>query len=183
MRGRGKNRKKPTPQTKEVKPKRNREIRAYEVRLVGDPVNNAIVSIDRAVEMAEERGLDLVEISPNAEPPVCKILDYQKYLYLQKKKQKEMRTNTAKVVVKEVRFGPNTDEHDFSFKLRHAQKFLEEGNKVRAYVFFRGRSILFKDKGEILLLRFAQELEDYATVDQLPKIEGSRMNLLLSPKK
>jgi len=124
----------------------------------------------------------LVEISPNAEPPVCKVIDYQKFLYQQKKKQKEIQSKSVKVTIKDIRFGPNTDEHDYNFKLKHAQKFLEEGNKVRAFVFFKGRSILYKEQGEILLLKLAQDLEEYAKVDQLPKLEGKRMQILLSPK-
>ncbi len=133
--------------------------------------------------MADERELDLVEISPNANPPVCKIIDYQKFLYHQKKKKKEMKAKSTKVVVKEIRFGPNTDEHDFNFKLKHAIKFLEEGAKVKAYVFFKGRTIVYKERGEVLLLRLAQELEDYAKVEQLPKLEGKRMIMYFSPKK
>jgi len=124
----------------------------------------------------------LVEISPNAEPPVCKVIDYQKFLYQQKKKQKEIQSKSVKVTIKDIRFGPNTDEHDYNFKLKHAQKFLEEGNKVRAFVFFKGRSILYKEQGEILLLKLAQDLEEYAKVDQLPRLEGKRMQILLSPK-
>ena len=126
--------------------------------------------------------LDLVEISPNADPPVCKIIDYQKFLYQQKKKQKEIKAKTVKVVIKEIRFGPNTDDHDFNFKLNHARKFLSDGAKIKAYVFFKGRTILFKEKGEILLLRFAQELEDYGKVEQLPRLEGKRMTMFLTPK-
>jgi len=133
--------------------------------------------------MARELELDLVEISPNADPPVCKVIDYQKFLYQQKKKQKEMKAKAVKVVVKEIRFGPNTDEHDYNFKLKHAIKFLEEGAKVKAYVFFKGRSILFKDKGEILLLKFAQDVEEYGKVEQLPKLEGKRMTMFIAPKK
>ena len=132
--------------------------------------------------MADEKDLDLVEISPKADPPVCKITDYQKFLYQQKKKQKEMKAKAVKVVVKEIRFGPNTDDHDYQFKLRHAEKFLEEGAKVKAFVFFKGRSILFKDKGEILLLRFAQDLEEIGKVEQLPKLEGKRMIMFMAPK-
>jgi len=127
--------------------------------------------------------LDLIEISPNADPPVCKISNYQKFLYQQKKKQKELKAKTVKVVVKEIRFGPNTDEHDYNFKLKHAIKFINEGSKVKAYVFFKGRSILFKDKGEILLLKFAQDLEELAKVEQLPRLEGKRMTMFLTPKK
>ncbi len=133
--------------------------------------------------MAHEQELDLVEISPNADPPVCKIIDYQKFLYQQKKKQKEMKAKAVKVIVKEIRFGPNTDEHDFNFKLRHAEKFLSEGAKVKAYVFFKGRSILFKEQGEILLLKFATSLEDLGKVEQLPRLEGKRMIMFISPKK
>lgn len=161
----------------------NERIRAREVRLVGDNVEQGIYSIQEARRLADELELDLVEISPNAEPPVCKILDYQKYLYQQKKKAKEQKAKQAKVTVKEVRFGPQTDDHDYEFKLRHAKGFLEEGNKVKAFVFFRGRSIVFKDQGELLLLRFAQDLEDYAKVDQMPKLEGKRMIMMFSPKK
>lgn len=133
--------------------------------------------------MAEELELDLVEISPNAKPPVCKIMDYRKFLYEQKKKAKELKSKASKIVVKEIRFGPNTDDHDFKFKLKHAQNFLEEGCKVRAFVFFRGRSIVYKDKGEVLLLRFAQELEELAKVEMLPKMEGKKMFIILAPKK
>ncbi len=133
--------------------------------------------------MAEGMELDLVEISPNADPPVCKIIDYQKFLYQQKKKQKEMKAKAVKVVVKEIRFGPQTDEHDYQFKLRHAEKFLQEGAKVKAYVFFKGRSILFKEQGEILLLKFAQALEELGKVEQMPRLEGKRMTMFISPKK
>lgn len=133
--------------------------------------------------MADDIGLDLVEISPNADPPVCKIIDYQKFLYQQKKKQKEMKANASKIVVKEIRFGPNTDDHDFNFKLKHAEKFLKDGAKVKAFVFFKGRSIVHKDKGEILLLRFAQALEEVGKVEQMPKLEGKRMIMFLAPIK
>ena len=133
--------------------------------------------------MAEERNLDLVEIAPNADPPVCKIIDYSKFLYDQKKKQKELKSKQQKVVVKEIRFGPNTDEHDFEFKLNHARKFLEEGSKVKAYVFFKGRTIVFKERGELLLLKFAKELSDLGAVEQLPKLEGKRMIMMINPKK
>lgn len=133
--------------------------------------------------MADEQELDLVEISPKADPPVCKITDYSKFLYQQKKKQKEMKAKAVQVVVKEIRFGPQTDEHDFDFKLRHAEKFLKDGAKVKAFVFFKGRSILFKEQGEILLLRLATELEDIGTVEQMPKLEGKRMIMMISPKK
>jgi len=135
------------------------------------------------LKIADEQELDLVEISPKAVPPVCRVCDYQKFLYQQKKKQKELKAKATKIVVKEIRFGPNTDEHDYNFKLKHATKFLEEGAKVKAYVFFKGRSILFKEKGEILLLKFAQELEELGKVEQLPKLEGKRMTMFISPKK
>ncbi|HNX88691.1 MAG TPA: translation initiation factor IF-3 [Paludibacteraceae bacterium] len=154
-----------------------------EVRLVGDNVEQGIVSIDEALRIAEELELDLVEISPSAVPPVCKIVDYQKFLYQQKKREKEQKAKAAKVVLKEIRFGPQTDEHDYNFKLKHAISFLKEGCKVKAFVFFKGRSILFKEQGEVLLLRFANDLEDYAKVDQLPQLEGKRMIIFLSPKK
>jgi translation initiation factor IF-3 len=150
---------------------------------VGDNIENqGIYSIEDAIKLADEMELDLVEISPKADPPVCKIIDYQKFLYQQKKKQKELKAKTQKVVVKEIRFGPNTDEHDYQFKLNHAKKFLEDGAKVKAFVFFKGRSILFKEKGEILLLRLAQDLEELAKVEQMPKLEGKRMIMFLSPK-
>lgn len=141
------------------------------------------MSLRDALDLADEMELDLVEISPNADPPVCKIIDYQKFLYQQKKKQKEMKANTVKIVVKEIRFGPNTDDHDYNFKLKHAINFLEEGAKVKAYVFFKGRSILFKDQGEKLLARFVDDLEEYGKVDQTPRLEGKRMIIILSPKK
>ena len=153
------------------------------VRVVGDEIKAEVMSIQDALKLADKLELDLVEISPNADPPVCKIVDYQKFLYQQKKKQKEIKAKATKIVVKEIRFGPNTDDHDYNFKLRHAIKFLEEGAKVRAYVFFKGRSILFKEQGEVLLLRFANDLEEYGKVDQLPRLEGKRMILALSSKK
>ncbi len=140
------------------------------------------MSLREALQLAKSFDLDLVEISPKAEPPVCKVIDYQKFLYQQKKKQKEMKAKTVKVVIKEIRFGPNTDEHDYQFKLKHALKFLEEGSKVKAYVFFKGRSILFKEQGEILLLRLANDLEDVGKVESLPKLEGKKMFLLINPK-
>jgi translation initiation factor IF-3 len=133
--------------------------------------------------MADELELDLVEISPNAEPPVCRVIDYQKFLYSQKKKQKELKAKASKIIVKEIRFGPNTDDHDYNFKLKHAEKFLQEGAKVKAYVFFKGRSILYNEQGEILLLRFANALEEVGKVEQLPKLEGKRMTIFISPKK
>jgi len=161
----------------------NEKIRVPQVRLVGDNVEQGVYSTQEALRIADSQGLDLVEISPNADPPVCRITDYQKFLYQQKKKLKEQKAKTVKVVVKEIRFGPQTDDHDFNFKLKHAKSFLEEGAKVKAYVFFKGRSILFKEQGEVLLLRFATELEDYAKVDQLPQLEGKKMIIMLSPKK
>lgn len=142
-----------------------------------------IFNLRDAIEKAQELELDLVEISPTASPPVCRIIDYKKFLYEQKKKQKEIKAKTAKVVVKEIRLGPNTDEHDFNFKLKHAEKFLEEGAKVKVDVFFRGRSIIYKDKGEIILLKFAQALEDFGKVERLPKLEGKRMIMIITPKK
>jgi translation initiation factor IF-3 len=162
----------------------NHQIRVPQVRLVGDNVDNqGVVSTREAIDMADKLELDLVEISPKADPPVCKIIDYQKFLYQQKKKQKEMKAKAVKVVVKEIRFGPNTDEHDFQFKLRHAEKFLKEGAELKAFVFFKGRSILFKEQGEILLLKLAQELEELGTLDHMPKLEGKRMTIFISPKK
>jgi translation initiation factor IF-3 len=150
---------------------------------VGDNVGDkGIVSYSEAIKLADELELDLVEISPKADPPVCKIIDYQKFLYHQKKKQKEIKAKSSKIVVKEIRFGPNTDDHDYNFKLKHAQKFLEDGAKVKAYVFFKGRSIIYKEKGEILLLRFAQDLEDLGKVEMMPKLEGKRMNMIMAPK-
>jgi translation initiation factor IF-3 len=149
---------------------------------VGDNINPDVYTIQEALRMAEELELDLVEISPNADPPVCKIVDYQKFLYQQKKKQKEIKSKTTKVILKEIRFGPQTDEHDYNFKLKHAQKFLEDGAKVKAFVFFKGRSILFKEQGEILLLRLAQDLEEIGKVEQLPRLEGKRMIMFISPK-
>lgn len=168
---------------KEEPYKINELINARQVRLVGDNIEQGVYSISEALRIADNLGLDLIEISPNADPPVCRVADYQKFLYQQKKKQKEQKAKTVKVVVKEIRFGPQTDDHDFNFKLKHAKGFLEEGSKVKAYVFFKGRSILFKEQGEVLLLRFATELEDYAKVDQLPTLEGKKMILMLSPKK
>ncbi|MDE6496148.1 MAG: translation initiation factor IF-3 [Duncaniella sp.] len=161
----------------------NERIRAREVRLVGDNVETGVYPIQEALRIADSLGLDLIEISPNAAPPVCKILDYQKFLYQQKKRQKEQKAKSTKVVVKEIRFGPQTDDHDYNFKLKHAVGFLQEGAKVKAYVFFKGRSILFKEQGEVLLLRFANDLEEYGKVDQMPVLEGKRMIIMLSPKK
>ena len=167
---------------KELPNRINEHIHVREVRLVGDNVEQGIYSIENARNLAEEQGLDLVEISPNANPPVCKIIDYQKFLYQQKKREKELKAKATKIVVKEIRFGPQTDDHDYNFKLKHAQSFLNEGCKVKAYVFFKGRSILFKEQGEVLLLRFANDLEEIAKVDSLPTLEGKRM-IMLSPKK
>jgi translation initiation factor IF-3 len=150
---------------------------------VGENIEPTVMGLQDALRLADSMELDLVEISPSAEPPVCRIVDYQKFLYQQKKKQKETKAKSTKVVVKEIRFGPNTDDHDYNFKLKHAIKFLEEGAKVKSYVFFKGRSILFKEKGEVLLLRFANDLEEFGKPDQLPKLEGKRMIVSFSPKK
>lgn len=160
----------------------NEKIRAREVRVVGDNVEVDVYPIDKALELARQQGLDLVEISPKAEPPVCKVIDYSKFKYEQKKKQKEIKAKAQKTVVKEIRFGPNTDEHDFNFKLNHAVKFLKEGAKVKAYVHFVGRTIVFKERGEILLLKFAQAVEDIGKVELLPKLEGKRMSIIIAPK-
>lgn len=161
----------------------NNEITAPTVRVVGDNVEpNLVLPLAKAIALADEMELDLVEISPNAEPPVCRIVDYQKFLYQQKKKQKEIKAKQTKVVIKEIRFGPQTDDHDFNFKLRHAENFINEGAKVKAYVFFRGRSIVFKEQGEILLLRFATALEEIAKVEVMPTLEGKKMNMILAPK-
>lgn len=176
------NRPRPRPRS-EDEHRINQYIKAPMVRVVGENVENpGIYPVKDALKMADEVELDLVEISPNADPPVCKIIDYKKFLYQQKKKQKEMKAKSLKIIVKEIRFGPNTDEHDYNFKLKHAQKFLEEGAKVKAYVFFKGRTILFKEKGEILLLRFAQDLEEIGKVEQLPKLEGKKMTIFITPK-
>jgi len=154
-----------------------------EIRLVGENVEVGIYKTRKALSMAEEQELDLVEISPKADPPVCKIMDYKKFLYEQKKRDKALKSKATKVVVKEIRFGPNTDEHDYEFKKKHAIKFLEEGAKLKAYVFFKGRSIIYKDQGQILLLKLAQELEDLGKVEQMPKLEGKRMIMFIAPKK
>ena len=159
----------------------NEQIRVREVRIVGED-GSEVVPTRKALDMARQNGVDLVEISPNAQPPVCRLIDYSKFLYQQKKHQKEMKQKQVKVEVKEIRFGPQTDEHDYQFKLKHAREFLNEGNKVRAYVFFRGRSILFKEQGEVLLLRFANDLEEFGKVEQMPKLEGKKMFLYLAPK-
>lgn len=153
------------------------------MRVVGDDIEPGILNIKDALALAKEQGLDLVEIAPAANPPVCKILEYKKFLYELKKKQKEIKANAAKVVLKEIRLGPNTDDHDFNFKLKHAIKFLEEGSKLKVFVFFKGRSIVYKEQGELILLRFAQEIEEYGKIEQLPKLEGKRMIMLVSSKK
>ena len=184
------------PQQRVQKPKFrvNDQIRIPEIRLVGDdleklgeiigrPIEQGIYNTRQVLEWADKAELDLVEISPNAKPPVCRITDFNKFLYERKKKEKEIKAKAQKTVVKEIRFGPNTDDHDFDFKLRHAKKFLEEGAKVRAYVHFRGRTIVFKDRGQLLLLRFLKELEEYGAAEELPKMEGRRMSVIVSPKK
>lgn len=178
FRGRGR----PPFKKKEPDHRINEHIRVPEVRLVGDNVEQGVYPTRKAIELADELELDLVEISPNANPPVCKIIDYSKFVYEQKKKQKEIKSNAKQTVIKEIRFGPNTNDHDFEFKLKHAIKFLESGEKVRAYVHFKGRAIVYKEQGEILLLRFAQALEDYGKVELLPKLEGKRMFLTVAPK-
>ena len=160
----------------------NEQIRVREVRIVGES-GSTVMPTREALDMARQQGVDLVEISPNANPPVCRLIDYSKFLYQQKKRAKEMKAKQVKVEVKEIRFGPQTDEHDYQFKLKHAKEFLEEGNKVRAYVFFRGRSILFKEQGEVLLLRFANDLEEVGKVESMPSLEGKKMFLYLAPKK
>ena len=161
----------------------NEAIRVKEVRLVGDNVEQGVYTIQQALRIANDQELDLVEISPNVNPPVCRVVDYQKFIFQLKKKQKEQKAKSVKVVVKEIRFGPQTDDHDYNFKLKHAKGFLSEGAKVKAYVFFRGRSILFKDQGEVLLLRFANDLEDYGRVESMPILEGKRMTIMIAPKK
>ena len=160
----------------------NEQIRVREVRIVGEN-GSTVMPTREALDMARQQGVDLVEISPNANPPVCRLIDYSKFLYQQKKRAKEMKAKQVKVEVKEIRFGPQTDEHDYQFKLKHAKEFLEEGNKVRAYVFFRGRSILFKEQGEVLLLRFANDLEEVGKVESMPSLEGKKMFIYLAPKK
>ena len=160
----------------------NEQIHVREVRVVSED-GSEVMPTRKAMDLARQQGVDLVEISPNAQPPVCRLIDYSKFLYQQKKRQKEMKQKQVKVEVKEMRFGPQTDEHDYQFKLKHAQEFLLEGNKVRAYVFFRGRSILFKEQGEVLLLRFANDLEEYGKVESMPALEGKKMFLYLAPKK
>jgi translation initiation factor IF-3 len=178
-----KDNRKPFVKREEDQHRINEKIMAREIRLIMDGAEPIVISTAEAMKMAEEQDVDLVEISPNANPPVCKLMDYRKFLYNQKRKEKELKAKQSKVELKEIRFGPNTDEHDFNFKLAHARKFLEQGNKLKAYVFFRGRTIVFKDRGEILLLKFVTELEDVGTVEQLPKLEGKRMIIMINPKK
>ena len=169
---------------KEMPNRINDAIRGVdEVRLVGDNVEQGIYSYREAMRIADEQNLDLVEISPTAVPPVCRVIDYQKFLYQKKRKEKEQKQNSKKIEVKEIRFGPQTDDHDYNFKLRHAQEFLKDGNKVKAYVFFRGRSIVFKEQGELLLARFANDLEEFGKPEAMPKLEGKRMIMMLAPKK
>lgn len=161
----------------------NEQIRVREVRIVGDDIESTVLPTNKAIQLAEQKGVDLVEISPNAQPPVCRLIDYSKFLYQQKKKQKEIKAKQVKVEIKEIRFGPQTDDHDYNFKLKHAQGFLTDGDKVKAYVFFKGRSILFKEQGEVLLLRFAADLEEYGKVESMPVLEGKRMTMFIAPKK
>lgn len=161
----------------------NRKITAEEIRLVGDNVEIGVYKLSQALAIANDQNLDLVEISPKAVPPVCKVMDYKKFLYEQKKREKALKSKAAKVVVKEIRFGPNTDDHDYNFKKKHAEKFLNEGAKLKAFVFFKGRSIIFKEQGQILLLRLAQDLEKLGKVEQMPKLEGKRMIMFIAPIK
>ena len=161
----------------------NEKITAHEIRLVGDNVEVGVYSLNNALQIARNLQLDLVEISPKASPPVCKILEYKKFLYEQKKREKALKAKSSKIVVKEIRFGPNTDEHDFQFKLKHAVKFLKEGAKLKAFVFFRGRTIIYKDRGEILLLKFAQELEEFGILEKMPELQGKKMTIIINPKK
>lgn len=161
----------------------NEQIKAREVRIVGDEIESQVLPLAKAISLARSMDQDLVEISANANPPVCRVIDYSKFLYQQKKKQKEMKARQVKISVKEIRFGPQTDDHDYDFKLKHAKEFLEAGNKVKAYVFFRGRSIVFKEQGEVLLLRFANDLEEVGKVEQMPSLLGKRMIMFLAPKK
>ena len=161
----------------------NEQIRVREVRIVGDDIESTVIPTSKAIQLAEEKGVDLVEISPNAVPPVCRLIDYSKFLYQLKKKAKDMKAKQVKVEVKEIRFGPQTADADYNFKLKHAQEFINDGNKVKAYVFFKGRSILFKEQGEVLLLRFENDLEEIAKVESMPILEGKRMSIMLAPKK
>ena len=173
----------PVRKVEEAQHRINDKITSAEIRVVIEGQEPQVMKLSAALALADQQELDLVEISPKAVPPVCKIMDYAKFMYTQKRKQKELKAKQSKIVVKEIRFGPNTDDHDFNFKLAHARKFLEEGSKVKAYVFFRGRTIVFKDRGEILLLKFAQELADVGIVEQLPKLEGKKMILMINSKK
>ncbi|WP_220628103.1 translation initiation factor IF-3 [Confluentibacter sediminis] len=169
--------------SQEDKHKINSKINAPNVRLVGENVEIGVYSTRDALKIAEEQALDLVEISPNADPPVCKVMDYKKFLYEQKKRDKVIKAKATKVIIKEIRFGPQTDDHDYEFKKKHAEKFLKEGAKLKAFVFFKGRSIIFKEQGQILLLKLAQDLEEFGKVEQMPKLEGKRMTMFLAPKK
>ncbi|WP_203226873.1 translation initiation factor IF-3 [Confluentibacter flavum] len=169
--------------SQEDKHKINSKITSPNVRLVGENVEIGVYSTRDALKIADEQGLDLVEISPNADPPVCKVMDYKKFLYEQKKRDKVIKAKATKVIIKEIRFGPQTDDHDYEFKKKHAEKFLKEGAKLKAFVFFKGRSIIFKEQGQILLLKLAQDLEEFGKVEQMPKLEGKRMTMFLAPKK
>ncbi|NND52475.1 MAG: translation initiation factor IF-3 [Flavobacteriaceae bacterium] len=180
---RRKRNRRPLREIREDKHKINDKITATEVRLVGDNVEVGIYNLSTALAIADEQGVDLVEISPKANPPVCKVMDYKKFLYEQKKREKALKSKATKVVIKEIRFGPQTDDHDYNFKKKHAEKFLNDGAKLKAFVFFKGRSIIYKDQGEILLLRLAQDLEEVGKVEQMPKLEGKRMTMFISPIK
>ncbi|HPF96578.1 MAG: translation initiation factor IF-3 [Flavobacteriaceae bacterium] len=168
---------------KEEQHRINNSIKASQIRLVGDNVETGIYTVSKGLQMADELGLDLVEISPKADPPVCKIMDYKKFLYEQKKRDKVLKAKATKVIIKEIRFGPQTDDHDYEFKKKHAERFLKDGAKLKAFVFFKGRSIIFQEQGQILLLRLAQDLEEYGKVEQMPKLEGKRMTMFIAPKK
>lgn len=161
----------------------NERIRYPEVRIVGDDIESTVMPTRQALRLAREKGVDLVEIAPTADPPVCRLINYSKFLYQQKKRQRELKAKQTKIEVKEIRFGPQTDDHDYNFKLKHAKEFLSDGNKVKAYVYFRGRAIVFKDQGEVLLLKFATDLEEYGKVEHMPTLEGKKMNMILAPKK
>ncbi len=176
-------RRKPQPRVVEPQFRINHRIRVPEVRVVGENIEQGVYPISKALQLAEEQELDLVEISPKANPPVCRIIDYKKFLYEKKKKEKELKSKASKTVIKEIRFGPNTDQHDIAFKTNHARKFLEEGAKVKAYVHFKGRAIIFKERGELLLLQFAESLKELGDLEQLPRLEGKRMTIFISPKK
>jgi translation initiation factor IF-3 len=171
------------PGVKQHEHRINEEITAKEVRIVGEGIETVIVPIDKALEIAAEKGLDLVEIVPNAQPPVCKVIDYGKFLYERKKKEKEIKAKTAKVIIKDIRFSPHIDDHDFAFKKKHAEEFLKEGCKVRAFIMFKGREIIFKEKGEELLMRFVSELEEFGAPEDMPKLEGKKMQIIIAPKK